>query len=120
MLEGLPVFLADHSRGYGRQARTLQMHPSSIHRRIQKILGHCDISGERASPQTLRNTYAAILIDTGASDHELVDFMGLQASISAQRLRVELRVIQDGQGNPNDYKGQSRLTTVNLQVKFFC
>lgn len=63
------------------------MHPSSIHRRIQKILQHCDISGERASAQTLRNTYAAILIESGASDNELVDFLGLQVAITAQRLR---------------------------------
>lgn len=105
MLEGLPVFLADHSRGYGRQARTFQMHPSSIHRRIQKILGHCDISGERASPQTLRNTYAAILIDTGASDHELVDFLGLQASISAQRLRGNYASLKAAKETPMVDKG---------------
>jgi len=98
--EDRPVFFADHSKGYGRQATTLQMHPSSIHRRIQKILAHCDISGERASPQTLRNTYAAILIDAGASDHELVDFLGLQASISAQRLRVNYASFKTARETP--------------------
>lgn len=81
------VFLADRAKGFGRQASNRQMHPSSVHRRIQAILADCDISGERASAQTLRNTYAAILIDTGASDNELVDFLGLQANITAQRLR---------------------------------
>lgn len=86
--EDFPVFVADRSKGYGRQTKTRHIHPSSVHRRIQKILGHCDISGERASAQTLRNTYAAILIDAGASDHELVDFLGLQANITAQRLRI--------------------------------
>ena len=86
--DGFPVFIADRSKGFGRHAKTQQMHPSSVHRRIQRILAHCEITGERASAQTLRNTYAAILIDAGASDHELVDFLGLQASITAQRLRI--------------------------------
>jgi len=85
--EDFPVFIADHSKGFGRQAKTQQMHPSSVHRRIQKILAHCEITGERASAQTLRNTYAAILIDAGASDNELVDFLGLQVAITARRLR---------------------------------
>lgn len=91
------VFIGNHSKGYGRQAKSLQIHPSSIHRRIQKILGACDISGERTSAQTLRNTYTAILIDAGASDHELVDFLGLHASISAQRLRINYASFKSSQ-----------------------
>lgn len=86
--ENQPVFIADRSKGFGRQAKTQQMHPSSVHRRIQRILMLCEISGDRASAQTLRNTYAGILIDAGATDNELVDFLGIQTGITAQRLRI--------------------------------
>lgn len=69
------------------------MHPSSIHRRTQRFLEETGITGERASAQTLRNTYASLLIEAGATDDELVDFLGLKASISAQRLRKAASVI---------------------------
>ena len=45
------------------------------------------ITGDRASAQTLRNTYAALLIEGGATDEHLNDFLGLQASVTAKRLR---------------------------------
>ncbi len=85
--EGHPIFEADRSLGFGRYAKALVMHPSSIHRRTQRFLGEAGINGERASAQTLRNTYACLLIEAGATDDELVDFMGLKASVSARRLR---------------------------------
>lgn len=87
MPEGHPVFEADRSAGFGRYSKILTIHPSSIHRRTQRFLEEAGIVGERASAQTLRNTYASILIEGGATDDELVDFMGLHASISAKRLR---------------------------------
>lgn len=82
-----PVFEADRSAGFGRTAKTLFMHASSIHRRTERFLEAAGIAGERACAQTLRNTYAGMLIDGGASDEELVDFLGLKASVSARRLR---------------------------------
>lgn len=82
-----PVFRADRSSGFGRTAKTVTLHASSIHRRTQRFLESVGVTGDRASPQTLRNTYAALLIDGGVSDEELVDFMGLKASLTAQRLR---------------------------------
>jgi hypothetical protein len=63
------------------------MHASSIHRRTQRCLEAAGVTGDRACAQTLRNTYAGLLIDAGASDEELVDFMGLKASITSTRLR---------------------------------
>lgn len=83
-----PVFEADRTKGFGRHTGSPHMHPSGIHRRVRKFLGDLGISGERASSQTLRNSYAAILIDHGASDNELVDFLGLHATVTAQRLRT--------------------------------
>lgn len=82
-----PVFEADRSSGFGRNTKTPFMHASSVHRRTQRFLEAAGITGERASAQTLRNTYAGILIEGGASDDQLVDFLGLKASITAQRLR---------------------------------
>lgn len=83
-----PVFEADRSAGFGRRTKTPLLHPSGIHRRTQRFLEAAGITGERASAQTLRNTYAGLLIDAGASDDALVDFLGLRASITAQRLRT--------------------------------
>lgn len=92
-----PVFEADRSVGFGRYAKALVMHPSSVHRRTQRFLEAAGITGERASAQTLRNTYASLLIEAGATDDELVDFLGLKASISAWRLRKAVaRVVPEG------------------------
>lgn len=82
-----PVFEGDRSVGFGRTAKSLFMHASSIHRRTQRCLEAAGVTGDRACAQTLRNTYAGLLIDAGASDEELVDFMGLKASVTSTRLR---------------------------------
>lgn len=82
-----PIFEGDRSVGYGRTAKSLFMHASSIHRRTQRCLEAAGVTGDRACAQTLRNTYAGLLIDAGASDAELVDFMGLKASVTSTRLR---------------------------------
>ncbi len=93
-----PVFEGDRSVGYGRTAKSLFMHASSIHRRTQRRLEAAGVTGDRACAQTLRNTYAGLLIDAGASDAELVDFMGLKASITSTRLRqayAQSQVVQE-------------------------
>ena len=83
------VFIADRSsHGFGRLTATPGMHPSSIFRRIQSFLLEADVTGERCSAQTLRNTYAALLIEGGATDGELVTCLGLATDLTAQRLRV--------------------------------
>lgn len=86
----LPLAIApagDRTVGYGRIAKSPIMHASSIHRRTQRILELTGVKGERGSAQTLRNTYAALLIDNGAHDNELVDFLALKATLTAYRLR---------------------------------
>jgi integrase/recombinase XerC len=82
------VFEADRSVGFGRLSNKVSLSASSVHRRTQKLLEAAGITGERACAQTLRNTYAGLLIEGGASDEQLIDYLGLQASISAQRLRA--------------------------------
>ena len=82
------IFEADRSSGFGRNSKTVTLSASSIHRRTQRLLAIAGITGERASAQTLRSTYAGLLIDGGATDDHLVDYLGLQASVTAQRLRT--------------------------------
>ena len=83
------VFVADRSgRGFGRFSLTQRMHVSSIFRRIQSFLEDAGVTGSRASPQTLRNTYAALLIEGGASTMELVTCLGLSTDMTAQRIRA--------------------------------
>ena len=83
------VFIADRSsHGFGRFSTTQRMHPSSIFRRIQAFLVMAGVTGSRASAQTLRNTYAALLIEGGASNTELVTCLGLQNEVTAQRIRI--------------------------------
>ena len=71
-----------------RLSKQVTLSVSSVHRRTQKLLEEAGVTGERACAQTLRNTYAGLLIEGGASDEQLIDYLGLQASISAQRLRA--------------------------------
>ena len=82
------IFVADRSSGFGRLSKKATLSASSIHRRTQRFLEAAGITGERASAQTLRNTYAGLLIEGGASDEQLIDYLGLKASITAQRLRL--------------------------------
>ena len=83
------VFIADRSgSGFGRFSTTQRMHVSSIFRRIQGFLNEAGVTGSRASPQTLRNTYAALLIESGASDAELITTLGLSTELTAKRIRA--------------------------------
>lgn len=83
------LFIADRSlNGFGRFSTTQRMHPSSIFRRIQGFLEAAGVTGGRASAQTLRNTYAALLIEGGATNSELVTCLGLATEVTAQRIRV--------------------------------
>ena len=87
------VFIADRSgSGFGRFSTTQRMHVSSIFRRIQGFLSEAGVTGSRASPQTLRNTYAAHLIEGGASDTELITALGLSTELTAKRIRATFSV----------------------------
>ena len=91
--------------GFGRTSKTVTLSASSIHRRTNALLKLAGITGERASAQTLRNTYAGLLIEGGATDEHLVDYLGLQASVTAQRLRAAYqKAIADQPDRPTDPK----------------
>jgi hypothetical protein len=97
-----PVFQSDRSGGGIRPRGNRQpfMHASSIHRRVHAMLKSAGITGDRACAQTLRNTYGALLIDSGASDNELIDFMGLRLPITAQRFRATYHQFLSTRGLP--------------------
>lgn len=82
------VFPADMKRRRNDQQRkTAAMHSATVYRRVAALLEDVGVTGERACCQTLRNTYAAILIEQGASDAELSESLGLYVDLSAQRMR---------------------------------
>ena len=66
---------------------SLSMAPSSIFRAVRSILLEANITGPRACGQTLRNSYAAALINLGVDDQQLTDALGLYELVSAVRLR---------------------------------
>ncbi len=82
------VFEAGRKSGFGRNSKVVTLSASSIHRRVQRFLTAAGVTGERASAQTLRNTYAGLLIEGGATNDHLVDYLGLKASETAIRLRT--------------------------------
>jgi len=67
------------------------MHPSTAFLRVQLLLQSCGIKGDRACPQTLRNTYAAILIEEGVSNELLAEYLGMVQLRSAKRIRSSLK-----------------------------
>jgi len=71
-----------------REGRT--MHKATVLRATTeqiKLAGISQDRDERASPQTLRNTYAANLFETDASIESIAETMGFKQIISAQRLK---------------------------------
>ena len=82
------VFIADRKSGFGRTSKSVTLSASSVHRRTNALLKQAGITGDRASAQTLRNTYAGLLIDGGNDDESIVDCLGLHAVVTAQRLRA--------------------------------
>lgn len=91
-VSGGALFPADLGRRRSdRQVPTAAMHPATLFRRIKSLLSEAGISGERCGGQTLRNTYAAMLIEDGRDDEYLIECMGIfkgdYADLSIHRLR---------------------------------
>jgi integrase len=79
--KGLYLFPADRERGGPRpKFADAPLHAVSVFRRTKAVLAACGVTGERACAQTLRNTYAALLIDVGATDADLIVNLGLAKS----------------------------------------
>lgn len=85
---GDQVFPADIKSRSTRMVDTPTMHPSTIFRAVRNVLREAGITGARACGQTLRNTYAATLIDLGFNDQQIQECMGFNEPLSAVRLRT--------------------------------
>lgn len=70
------------------------MHPASIYRRVHRIMESAleaaalKLREARLSPQTLRNTYASMLIARGYPDRAIMDCMGIKGLRSMRRIRT--------------------------------
>lgn len=67
------------------------LHPATVFRRILHVLDDAGLRqgrAARASPQTLRNSYAAELFDAGHTNALVTEYLGLHAVLSARRLRA--------------------------------
>jgi len=85
---GLLLFPAMvNRRRQDQQVKTAVMHPSTIFRRLRGVLHRAGITSARASGQTLRNTYAAYLIESGKSNADLKEALGYYDDFSAKHLR---------------------------------
>ena len=71
----------------GPVRKKIAINAATIHRRTQKFLFDAGIHGDRSCAQTLRNTYAGLLIDQGATPNEIMDFLGLRSLESATDLK---------------------------------
>lgn len=70
------------------------MHAASFFRRTQAILEQIELFSqrhERASPQTLRNTFAALHYDQGVDDRTVAEWLGLIEPASARRFYLAYR-----------------------------
>lgn len=98
---GVPgVWLFPSARKGRSKVLGLPMHQASIFRRTQIMIEAAGIRiGSRAEAsrtprmcaQTLRNSYAATLIDEGAQDALIAEYLGLGLIVSAQRMRAAYR-----------------------------
>jgi integrase len=87
-----------------QQMDKTSMHPSTIFRRLRAVLAQAgldkDREGEpqaRSCGQTLRNTYAAQLMDSGADDMTLIRALGFEGDYSVQHLRQAYAAWKDRQ-----------------------
>lgn len=97
------LFPADRERGGPRPEKDgASLHAVSVFRRTRSFLHACGVTGDRASAQTLRNTYAALLIDEGASNADLADHLGLAKGDSVERLRLNYKHWCDGRQTPTE------------------
>jgi integrase len=78
------------------------MHAASLYRRVERLLDQAGIlagRSERASPQTLRNTYGAMHFEAGAGPASVAQYLGMRDLESGWRLRAayEAWIARSGQ-----------------------
>ena len=81
-------------------AKPEAMHPATLFRAVSRVLNQQGIVGARVGAQTLRNTYAALLLEAGCSDQTLMETLGLKTPMSVFRLREKLSPAEEESLNP--------------------
>ncbi|AOY95297.1 integrase [Cupriavidus sp. USMAA2-4] len=82
------------------------MHAASVYRRIERLLGQAGVldgRSERASPQTLRNTYGALHFDAGAGPAAVAQYLGMRDLESGWRLRAAYEAWMARSGQMTDH-----------------
>ncbi|MEN9403940.1 MAG: hypothetical protein RL091_2643 [Verrucomicrobiota bacterium] len=87
------AFPGGRNKGFGspksqKPCKNPQLSAVSIFRRTKAVCEAAGIAGRRISAQTLRNTYAAVLIEQGVPDEQLMLYLGLSSMRSIYRLRT--------------------------------
>lgn len=74
-----------------------RMNAATIWRRVQRVIERAGIEmGSREGPQTLRNTFAGMLVDLEIPDGVAAGYLGLKDAASFDRLRGHLKAAQFG------------------------
>ncbi|RFU48677.1 site-specific integrase [Paraburkholderia sp. DHOC27] len=79
------------------------MHKATMLRSVDALIEAAGLAGtrdSRASPQTLRNTYAADLFETGVEPEQVGQWLGFAQPISASRLQRAWKMWFDAQDIP--------------------
>ena len=88
---GDKLFPPDAIRRRDDVVAPIKMDPSNIYRRVRTMLEDFGLTGTRISPQTLRNTYAAIRIEQGWTDPVIMANMGLIEDTTVPHMRLDHR-----------------------------
>lgn len=81
------------------------MHAASVYRRVEALLDEAGVlagRSERASPQTLRNTCAAMHFEAGTSPAAVAQALGMRDLESGWRLRAAYEAWRERAGLPPD------------------
>jgi site-specific recombinase XerD len=81
------------------------MHKATVLRSVDALIeaaGFAESRLSRASPQTLRNTFAADLFETGVSPELVGQWLGFMQPVSANRLHRAWKIWSDQQKIPTD------------------
>lgn len=77
--------------------KSQMMNKATLYRIVKRQLDAAGVSlPAREAPQTLRNSFAAILFDAGESDGLVTEYLGLQETASAGRLRAHYKLMLAG------------------------
>lgn len=78
---------------------------ASAWRAVRRLLVQAGIDGRRLGPQTLRNTYGALLVRSGESDEAILAFMGYRERLSVVRLRMAVTMADGRTRSPSGPSG---------------